>query len=219
MRTRNALIFGLLLVLGMSFYCAEVGQAATTTNIPVSANFPQGTFAGKVTKVLANYPYDGTTDTWPPASTPSETSMSFGTLVELTDPATGAKLGVFAPSDRRYYVIDLAITGGGLPASISVSVVWSGDATLAKHTAVTCKTVKNDASGKTIDVATIAGPQAASASIRNLTVADFTDHWVRLFVGIYVRPQGATSDPAGLSPFTAADVANTYSGQMTVTVL
>jgi hypothetical protein len=216
---RNVIIFGLLLVLGMTFYCAEVGQAQTFAPVPVTATFPAGTFSGKISKVIANYPYDGTTDTWPLASAPSETSMSFGSLVELTDAATGAKLGVFAPSDRRYYVIDLAVSGGGLPSTLNVSVAWTGDAVLASHTSVTCKTVKNDATGKTIDVATIAGPQAANATIRNLTIADFTNKWVRMIVGIYVRAAGATSDPAGLSPFTAADIANTYSGQLTVTVL
>jgi len=218
MRKKRILI-GVLLVFSMCFYCANVGQTQTT--IPVAVTFPAGAFSAKISKVISNAPFDGTTDTWPTASAPSETSMSFGTLVELKDPATGAPLGVFGPADRRYYAIDMAISGGGAPTSISVSLAWTGPdaALLGKHVSATYKTMTFVAGGNPSEV-TFAGPQPISTSVGPFGIAAFTGHWIRLYAGVFVPTAGAPAvDPTGLVPFTSADVSRSYSASLQITVI
>jgi hypothetical protein len=220
MRKRK-IVIGVLLVLSMCFYCANVGQTQTT--IPVSVTFPPGAFTAKISKIIANSPFDGTTDTWPAASAPSETSMSFGSLVELTDPATGAKLGVFGPSDRRYYAIDMAISGGGAPTSISVSIAWVGAdaAVLGPHISATYKTMTwVSATSNPTEVPVIAGPQPISTSVGPFGMAAFTGHWIRLYAGVFVPVAGAPAvDPTGLVPFTAASAAKSYNASLQITVI
>ena len=202
-----------VLAVGLSLLCASVAFAFT-----VGATLPAGGLQTHITAIQANTPYDGTTDSW--TTLPAATDLSFGSLTELVDPITGP-LGVFGPSDRRYYAIDISIGGGGgLPTTGTVTVVYTPGAhdAGAKYTAafdlITWQAATPPASYPTSH---IIAPKLLSNVNESFTpLANFfAGKWVRMYLGIITNPATA---PAGGSAFTGADAAQAYTGTLTISL-
>lgn len=208
----------LILAVGLTLLLTSVALAASFT---VGSTLPQGGLTTKITAVQANSPYDGSTDSW--TALPAASDLSFGTLAELVDPVTGP-LGVFGPSDRRYYAIDIAIGGGGgLPTTGGVSVVYTPGANDAGNKYVAAFVGITWAAPPVLPSAYVVTPLIANKLLTNVN-EDFTPlntyfsgKWVRMYLGIVTNPAGAGM-PAGAQAFTGADAAQAYTGTLAITL-
>jgi len=204
----------LLLAVGLSLLLTSVALAASFT---VGGTLPAGGLTTKITAIQANTPYDGSTDSW--TALPAATDLGFGTLTELKD-SFGGGLGVFGPSDRRYYAIDIAIGGGGgLPTSGTVTVVYtdgtpsSGKKYVAAFDRITWAPGVPPAS---FVVEHVVVPKLLLNVNESFGLAaNFAGKWIRMYLGIITNPATA---PASGEAFTGADSAVAYSGSLAITL-
>ncbi len=206
----------------MFLVLAGIGLAACTQvfgqAIDVSATIPTGSYSATITGIL--YVSPSGPDDW--ATIGKVNSMTFGELAEISD-ITGKKLGVFAPSDKRYYAIDIGISGGGKPVFPGIAVEWSdhgslglGDRVGATYKLMTWKSA-TESTEETFATQLI---NAGTPSAVN-TEASYDGHWVRIYVGIITDPAlfGFT-DPveAAKHIFSYNTPAGTYSGTLTIRI-
>ncbi|GEM_PF-5216572 len=233
MKYRILTILFLVSLFSFGFHATE----SQAVDLATSVTMPAGTVGFHISKIIANCPFDGTTDTWPTFPSPSLTSLSFATLSELTAltyppcPAvdTGVKLGVFGPSDRGYYAVDIAVSGGGFPPSVSVTTSMPSDPAIGTTTlghkilaTYTHVTFVGPAATNTVDDATPFGI-GNLATGRTLGTSDFTGHWVRIYIGVAIPHATALSGddpvtklPPNTFPWTASDPASSFSGMFRI---
>lgn len=236
--------FFVLLCLISFFVCMNVTESKAV-DLPTSVTMPAGALGIHITKVIANCPFDGSTDTWQSSPTSLE-ALAFSQLKELTllkfppCPATdlGTKLGVFGPTDRDYFALDIAVSGGGFPSSVSVTTSMTsnppvGDTFLGNKITATYTHVTfisgNDPLDTADDPDTVDDPTPFKvgplSSGTTLGTADFTGHWTRIYVGVAIPHATAqfgddpvTKLPPNVFPWTAGDPANSFSGSFQVNV-
>lgn len=191
--------------------------------LTVGATLPSGAVNVTVSKIIANPPYDGkgVNDTWPVKGTPSETSLTFGTLAELKDD-DGLPLAVFGPADRRYYALDIAVSGGGFPAGVNwVNINFTDNSptpikVFGKKLSATYFSMKWVSATQNPDQVLLKRDILGTA--QSFPSSQFQGFWLRLLVGVYTPPGPLNTDPqpAGAEPFTYTDVAAAYTGQLTI---
>jgi hypothetical protein len=190
-----------------------------TSSIPVTAAIPEGSYGATVTGII----YTGTgTDDW--TTIGKVDTMTFGTLEEIID-TNGKKTGVFAPRDKRYYAIDIGVSGGGNPSSFpGIVVEWSGDdpnMSLGNRVGATYKLMtwvsSTSSTETTFATQLVNAPPPAQVN----SAASYNSHWVRIYVGIITDPAlfGFT-DPvtAANHIFTYTTTAGAYSGNLAIRI-
>ncbi|MDD5668737.1 MAG: hypothetical protein PHE58_01720 [Candidatus Omnitrophica bacterium] len=221
MLRRFQLLFGIC--------CAVFLHTSITQAVDISIQFPTGSPSIQISKIIANSPFNGTTDTWPAKGSPSESSFGFGALKELTDPQTGEKLGVFGPADRRYYAIDLGVSGGGTPTNFdgfqisyrtnSSSAVNEGDKIVVVVKTMTFVDVGKNPTEDPRDIVLLKNV----SSIKRISASDFQGHWIRLYIGIITNPKDSSltgvpgvDSTKPTNVFTSGDAGGSYSGTFTI---
>lgn len=217
-------IFTILCLVSLLFVCVNVANAAV--DLSASASMPAGAINIHITKINV----DPLTPTiWLNPTPVAGTALSFGTLKELFD-ADGLSLGVFGPEGDvpgrgMYYALDIAVTGGTYPPSIpAVSTTWASTSNpgdpLGKKLIITPAHVTWEGPLRTdTSELPIAGKPAVTIDTAlSFAAADFTGHWTRLYVGVFIPPADpdATPPPAGAVPFTTTSYATPYTGTLTI---
>lgn len=209
-------VFMMLLALagiGLGAYTQVFGQT-----VEVSATIPTGSYGATITGIL--YVSPSGPDDW--TTIGKVNTMTFGELAEISD-ISGKKLGVFAPSDKRYYAIDIGISGGGKPVFPGIAIEWSdhGSLGLGDRVGATYKLMTwKSATESTEDTFATQLINAGTPGAVNSEVS-YDGHWVRIYVGIITDPAlfGFT-DPveAAKHIFSYNTPAGTYSGTLTIRI-
>lgn len=214
-------IFTILCLVGLLFVCVNVAKADVA--LTTSVTMPAGAINVHITKINV----DPLTPTlWlDPTPVTQAQGLNFGQLKELFDPDTGLSLGVFGPrgntaSRGMYFALDIAVTAGTYPPSIpSITVSFPVSNTLAKKLIATPAHVTWEGP-LTTDTSEVPHPTYGAYTIdRTMTFnsADFTGHWTRVYVGVYIPPKIGDPTPGGNPvPFTTTS-ASSYSGSLTIT--
>ncbi|MBN1914002.1 MAG: hypothetical protein JW788_06350 [Candidatus Omnitrophica bacterium] len=177
----------------------------------LTTTLPAGSFSAKMSKITANPPYDGSTDTWGTAVPLA--NMAFGTLVELTD-TLGTPLAIFAPSDNGYYAIDIGFGGGGgMSTPPTVTVTYGGD--LAMRQRVNTAYVQKQYGEATEAPATKLYMTDAVPTFVSQSASYQGGKWVRIYIGINTN-WDSVADPSGNHVFTYATPSGTFSATMTI---
>lgn len=212
-------IFVVLSLAGLLF--VYVSSAQAQASIDVSLTLPQGTVGYKMSKVIANPPFDGTTDVFGPAT---ETSVNFGTLAEVISDGSGGipagtALGIFAPADHSYFAIDIAPQGGTFPVSVTqVSVSYTSNSGGVEAGKISATSKQMTFLGFGINPQEDLIAKELLNTLPRIFLKDpyFTGHWVRVYVGVVTNPT-ADGFPA-TAVFTAGDYSGLYSGTFGITV-
>ena len=195
-------ILGLVLLFGMS---SEVVKANN-----VGVGFTAGMPAATSIEVSAT-PIDSkgtavpTDDTWGTTTkSTSAISLDFETSTLTVNPDTGVY------GSQYYYALEVGSVGGAWSGPVSVSYA-AGTNDLALHATATVQlmTYVADDDPTSTDV-----EKVRLDNISDLSVAQLTGHWPRIYIGL-----ANGDEPAALNvePFTAASTPGTYTGTLTFT--
>lgn len=204
---------GLLVILSLlifSSFVQTICLAATDAGNPISlgAILPAGSLKYTIHEIT-----DPTGAVWGG----EVTGFNFGTLEEISD-LSGVPLGVFASQGGKYFVVDLAVSGGAFPPSVpSVNVTFSATdgttspAGLWTRATMTYKQAVFQVGLPPLEIDNL-GPTAYRLdSLVSIPSSTFSGGWARMYVGIVTNPLAANM-PSGANVFTAVDAAQTYSG-------
>ncbi len=207
----------LSLILGGLFLLAQTGGVVGAQTIVVSATVPSATGIS-----LTVTPVNATTNVWNTGATiVNPAAISFGIL---TYNATSL---IYLPTN--YYAIDIGTTGGAGSPTVAVTYVEgtgtanpNGVATNGLGTKSTATFVTTSGSGtNTTDAQTSLGKKRLidlTGAAGELTSIP-SGSWERVYLGIWTGSTTTPADPTNGKPFSNTDVAGTYSGSLTFTVV
>lgn len=207
----------LSLILGGVFLLAQTGGVLGAQTITLSATVPPATGIQ-----LTVTPVNATTNVWNTGATVvNPSTITFGTLTYNTTNS------IYLPAN--YYAIDIGTTGGAGSPTVAVTYVEgtgtanpNGVATNGLGTKSTATFVTTSGSGSnTTDTQTSLSKKRLidlTGSAGELTSIP-SGSWERVYVGIWTGTTVAPADPANGKPFSNTDIAGTYSGALTFTVV
>lgn len=165
--------------------------------------------------------------TWTPVATGDP--INFGPLTLYSGTVGGKAWSVFLPD--YYYVLDIALTGGGFDPTKSVNIGFTPGSTpsgavgnLGDRATITyCKTVlTNWNTNTTTDTILTALGDGGKKLLKTAQIVPLTQvsgGWLRLYVGICaLDPAAVPADPAGAMIFSPADPTGDYTGSISVTL-
>ena len=198
----------------LGFAGIALGGGSVTRNITANID-PQDGLDVHITKV--------TNGQWPPAGTPSESSIAFGTL---TYDSTNH---IFLPN--CYYAVDVGVLSNAadwtVTHTISSMINQSGfSANLDHNVNVTFARTENVVDPNTGEVTgtndTILDKITfAESNNRSYTKSQLSSGWLRIYYGIATgnkNPSNGTTDAPNALPITTDKPAGNYVGSVTITL-
>ena len=200
------------------FLCSAVAFA-NTVSVGLSATLAAATGVSVVsTEINTHLNTDINDDTWGTPVTISSGTTTSGTINFSSHSMVLDPTYKFY-STGYYYAVEVAPVGGGWSGPISISYT-PGATDIGQHASIAfAKCVYNAATGLGTDADLQASTPRTTkyslnsipASLRSIPVPIITGGWLRMYVGI-----ATDSTISGVSPFTAATPAGTYTGTLTV---
>jgi len=201
---------GLLIVVGVTLLACSVAFA-NSVNVGMSVNFAAGTTVEvKSSEINSNNTTTPTDDTWGTTTTISSGGSTSGTINFSSRPLVKNPTFNFY-STGYYYAVDVAPLGGGWGGPVTLSYT-PGTPDIADHAVITLTKAVYVSATSSTDT-----PFTAKLALDNLPasvpVSSVSGGWLRMYLGLAT---GDTGEPVGVTPFTGASPAGTYSGTLTI---
>lgn len=209
----SLLIIGVVLVVQAALLYAATSVFSLTATI-------SGITGSSISAQTVTPPPPGTTGTtvWAPVT---GTALSFDPLTLQTYTVSGVTYQAFAPN--HYFAIDIAGTGGAGTPSTTLNYVEgtsptgsTSDQKLGNRANITYRALKYNPTGAPTEYVITSHMGGLLRNVINETitpaqVTGTTGSWLRVYLGLN---NGQTS---GQTPFSPADPAGVYTGQLTIT--
>ncbi|OGX18776.1 MAG: hypothetical protein A3K83_02405 [Omnitrophica WOR_2 bacterium RBG_13_44_8b] len=201
---------GLLIVVCATLLACSAAFA-NSVNVGMSVNFAAGTSVEvKSSEINSNNTTAPADDTWGTTTTISSGGNASGTINFSNRPLIKNPTFNFY-STGYYYAVDVAPLGGGWGGPVTLSYT-PGTPDIADHAIITLAKAVFVTPTQSTDTA-FTGKLALDNLPSSVAVASVSGGWLRMFIGLAT---GDTGEPAGVTPFTGATPAGTYTGTLTI---
>jgi len=212
-------LFTLVTCVCIYFLCSAVAFA-NTVSVGLSATLASATTVSVVsTEINSHLNTDPADDTWGTPVTISTGTTTSGTLnFNAHSMVENSTYHFF--STGYYYAIEVAPVAGGWAGPIAIGYT-AGANDIGQHATIAfAKCVYNAATPTKPDEVDISAstPRATKyslnsipASLRSIPVSNISGGWLRMYAGI-----ATDSTVSGVTPFTAATPAGTFTGTLTI---
>lgn len=199
------------LILGGLFFLLSQAAAVSAQTLTVSATIPAATGLSLTVTPVTIAGVFGTPST-------TATTIPFGTLT------FNSTLGIYLPAD--YYAIDIGTTGGAGTPIVNITYAEGTNPNNPGGTTDglgTKTTATFDVDTTTSDVVSALGKKRLidlTGTAGELPAGDIpVGDWERVYIGVWSGSTTAPADPSNGKPFSNTDVAGTYTGTLTFTVV